>query len=721
MNDNTTIARLRGAKDNQPRLDSLTPEALVTLLTTHERRASKDGPAFSPAVYPHGSTRSNANVQALTMWGGDYDYGVPDFDAIEAAGINYVAYTTHSHTPEAPRWRVFVLLSHPIITEDWPAAYQSIAAMVGTEGLDMSVKDPSRLFFLPSCPPDGQPETRVYMGGQPVDVDALVPVDPSNPSGVTLAPTVDGIIPFHQRNQTLTSLGGTMRRRGMEDVEIYAALLAINQNRCQPPLDEDDILTIAQSVSRYAPAEVVGIPMPEIDATQCTDSGNARRLVNRHGENVRYVPEWRQWMVWDGKRWAKDGKGRIVQLAMETAQAIHEEAASATDDKKRLELAKWWAISQSERNVMAMIKLAKTDPRVAAEPTDFDKDPMVFNVRNGTVDLRTGTLKPHDRDDLLTRISDVSYDPKANAPTWLAFMDRIMDGKADLVEYHQRALGYTLTGETGERCMFFQYGHGSNGKSTLLEAVRFVFGEYATIAPPAMLLSKNGDDGVPNDVAKLAGTRFVTASESDDGKRLAEAKIKQLTGDEAITARFMYAEFFDFTPQFKIWFATNHKPEVRGSDNAIWNRIKLLPYTVEIPKAEQDAKLRTKLAAEASGILAWAVQGCLAWQRDGLGAPEAVTGATGDYREEMDSLGDFLDDLQTGEDLRIETKHLYKLYVEWSQSVGERPLNNRRLAMRLRDRGFSTLKSNGRVYWMGLGIQRPNLAVSDVWKEALAS
>jgi len=266
-------------------------------------------------------------------------------------------------------------------------------------------------------------------------------------------------------------------------------------------------------------------------------------------------------------------------------------------------------------------------------------------------------------------------------------------------------VGYSLTGDTGERALFFLHGAGANGKSTFLETIRAMAGDYGLRTPTETLMTKRSG-AIPNDVARLKGARLVTAAESDEGKRLAEALIKDLTGGDTIAARFMRAEWFDFRPQCKIWLATNHKPTVRGTDKAIWDRIKLIPFGVIIPKEEQNRRLIETLKTELAGILAWAVRGCLEWNRDGLGIPDEVKTATGRYRDEMDVLGAFLNDqCEFGPTAEVTVKALYNAYKDWCETNGERASSKRALGLRLAERGIDQYKATGGTRtWLGIGL-----------------
>jgi putative DNA primase/helicase len=438
-----------------------------------------------------------------------------------------------------------------------------------------------------------------------------------------------------------------------------------------------------------------------------SDLGNARRLVSRHGGDIRYCYPWAKWLVWDGLRWRVDDSGEIFRRAKETVATTYREAAAADDATERKELARHALRSEGEARINAMVSLAESESGIPVQPDDLDRSPWLLTVGNGTVNLQTGKLQEHDRTDLITKLAPVTYDESAPCPTWTAFLDRVLAEKADLIEFVQRAIGYSLTGRTTERCAFILWGVGRNGKSTLLETMTTTMGDYADRTPTETLLAKR-DTGIPNDVAALKSLRFVFAAESEEGRRLDEAKVKDLTGGDTISARFMRGEWFSFRPQFKIWLGTNHKPVIRGTDHAIWDRLRLIPFTVRIPEDEQDKDLRDKLLAEAPGILAWAVQGCLSWQRDGLGAPNDVTAATAAYRTEQDVFGSFITDACVEHaNARITAKDLHAAYQQWCEETGERPLTQKAVGQRLGERGFDSVrtgKARTRT-WLGIGLR----------------
>ena len=431
---------------------------------------------------------------------------------------------------------------------------------------------------------------------------------------------------------------------------------------------------------------------PRPASFQLTDDGNGLRLVHRHGDDLRYCYAWKQWLVWDGRRWKRDDGDGIEMRAKETARALLHEAGDCVDPNEQKALASHALKMQSYPRLQAMIAYARSEVPTRAE--EWDTDRWLLNCPNGTVDLRTGQLRPHDRTDRNTKITGADFDPDARAPGWEGFLESILPS-ADVRAFVQRAAGYALTGDVSEQCLFFLYGHGSNGKSTLLRTLMDALGDYAMQAAPDLLIAKEGASGGPNnDVAELQGARFVATVEVEDGKRMAEGLVKQITGGDVIKARFMRENFFAFTPTHKIFLAANHKPAIRGQDFAIWRRIKVVPFEQQFKDAEdalpgeqlKDKDLPDKLRDELPGILAWAVRGCQEWRRKGLGEPEAVKAATAEYREEQDALRDFLNDCCVlRPSLTVSAGGLYKAYGDWCEQNGERALGKKTFTQRLRE------------------------------------
>jgi P4 family phage/plasmid primase-like protien len=434
-----------------------------------------------------------------------------------------------------------------------------------------------------------------------------------------------------------------------------------------------------------------------------TDLGNAGRMVAHHGDDIRYCYPWGVWLIWDGRRWAIDETGEIHRRAKQTVKGIYREASGAGDDETRKALAKHAMRSEAENRMQAMISLAKSE--VPIMPQALDASPWLLNTANGTVNLKTGELQDHRREDLITKIAPVEYEPEAEAPTWTATLERAIPQPA-VRAFFKKLCGYAISGDVSEHVLPVLYGTGANGKSTILNALLEAAGEYGMQAAPDLLIAKRG--GHPTEVADLFGMRLVASIEVEDGRRLAEALVKSLTGGDKVRARRMRQDFWEFPPTHTAFLCTNHKPEVRGTDNAIWRRIRLIPFTETIPPAEQDKKLPERLRDELPGILAWTVEGCLEWQREGLTAPDEVRKATGAYRSEMDVIGAFLrDECEVGKDYSATFKEVFTRYEEWCEEAGEKPETRRKFNARLKERGpFTDRRSGpgGAYEWHGLKL-----------------
>lgn len=447
-----------------------------------------------------------------------------------------------------------------------------------------------------------------------------------------------------------------------------------------------------------------------------TDLGNAERLIYRHGKNLKYNNVFGKWFMWDGKRWNEDKVNQLQQLAKDTVRNIYQEAALTEDGDTRQALSKHAMFSESASKLRNMVLLAESE--VPMLPDEMDTDLWLLNCKNGVIDLKSGELKPHNRDYLMTKVSQVAYDPQAKCPTWERFLEDVMQDeegnvKHELIDFLQKAVGYSLTGDTSEQVLFFFYGTGRNGKSTFMNVINDVLGDYGKQTNAETFTIKKSDR-VNNDVAALKGARLVAATESEEGARLAESLVKQLTGGEPILARFLHQEFFEFVPQFKIFFTTNHKPVIRGADEGIWRRIRLVPFTVRIPDEKLDKDLPKKLSAEMSGILRWAVEGCLKWQKEGLGNPKEVQDATASYRDEMDTMGSFLDEYcMVHENAKCPAPTLYQKYIEWTEDNGEYQITRTKLYRKIEERGFQKRKSTGgQQFFFGIGLKEMNLVIN---------
>jgi putative DNA primase/helicase len=453
---------------------------------------------------------------------------------------------------------------------------------------------------------------------------------------------------------------------------------------------------------REVPEVEPELPDLAVDAHR-TDTGAGRAFVAMNGRDVRYV-HGEGWRVFNGRRWARDESGEVMRRAKATADRLLHEAVAVKDTGTKKAAAAWALSLHCEKRLHAMINLAASEPGVTIKRESFDADPWTLNTDSGAIDLRTGELRPHQRADLLSKIAPVEYDPGAEAPTWAASLDRIFADNEGLIAFVQRAIGYSLTGSTREQVLFVHYGTGANGKSTLLGIIRDAIGDYGREAPAEIFMAHRNDQH-PTGIAGLHGARLITAIETDDGRRLAEGLIKSLTGGDRVAARFMREDFFEYRPTYKLHLAVNHRPTIRGTDHAIWRRIRLVPYTVTIPEGERDRDLPDKLREELPGILRWCVAGTVAYMRDGLGEPPAVTEATAGYRADMDLVGAFLDsECCTGDGYSVTKKALYRAYKEWAESNGEHALTQRKLSKRLSEVGIEGTRTKAGHFWTHLGL-----------------
>ncbi len=461
--------------------------------------------------------------------------------------------------------------------------------------------------------------------------------------------------------------------------------------RTEPPQDVMRRLRVATEES--------GRPGPRFTLT---DLGNAERFVDQHGESVRFCHPWGRWFIFDGRRWVADDSGLVEAMMKTTVRNIYHEAAEADTDKERKAIADHAKRSESRARIADALHLARSETGIPVSPAQFDADPWLLNCENGTVDLRTGELREHRRADLITKLAPVEHDPLAAAPVFLAFLERILPGDT-LRRFVQRVVGYAATGNVSEEILVILHGSGANGKSTLVNVVMEALGDYAQQTAPDLLLVKRGAH--PTELADLFGARLVASVEVDEGRRLAESLVKQLTGRDPIKARRMREDFWQFYPTHTVFLATNHRPEVRGTDHAIWRRLRLVPFAVTIPKPQQDRTLAEKLRAELPGVLRWIVAGCLEWQLEGLGEPDEVKAATVQYREDMDILGDFIAVRCTVHpNARAGATPLYNAYKSWCEENGEAAVPQRRFGLQLGERGFEKDKV-GTVVWHGIGLR----------------
>jgi len=526
-------------------------------------------------------------------------------------------------------------------------------------------------------------------------------------------------VPEGRRHDHLVSLAGRLRSDGLCVAAIEAALLEENEHRCSPPLPEKEVRAIARSMGNYPPrvnirgngtADHGGDTLPmellerQVDNLP-TDYTHGRIIAQSLRERACYVPSW-GWMTWTGQRWERDEEGdRVAAWAAEALRDHYiERARGAADSKEQAGLLGLAARCLSRATVTPALAFAKAWLR--ADPKDFDQHPYLLNTPSGVLNLQ-GKLLPHDPSLRLTRMTTAPYDPDADCPTFRRFLSEIFAGNERLIAYVQRLLGHALIAGNPERVFVIFWGPGANGKSTLVEAVSYALGDYAQETPPESFLALSGADVKPrNDLARLHAVRLVTASEARDGSRLDAAIVKRITGGDRVVARYLYKEFFEFTPAFLPVLRTNFKPKVSGEDQAIWDRLRLLPFTVRIPPERQDRRLLEKLKAEASGILRWLVEGCRIYLERGLQDPPEVLEATTKYRAEVDDIYRFLEErTERAPDASVQAAVLYQAYKEWAEAEDITPASRNRFGEALVNLGLERYQAEGKRFYRGVRLK----------------
>jgi len=440
-----------------------------------------------------------------------------------------------------------------------------------------------------------------------------------------------------------------------------------------------------------------------------TDRANSRRLLETYSDRIRFCAAWDKWLVWDGVRWKLDEDGAVMRFAMATGDRLWQAAKSQLWNPSVVRFA---VKSNNLASLSAMVKLAAPDVPVAV--SELDANPKLLNCLNGTVDLRTGELRQHKQEDNLTKLCPTNYSPEASSYNWDRFLESLFDD-SEIIAYLQRFFGYCLTGQVSEQILSVLWGSGSNGKSTLLNAIQATLGgDYTCAAPPALLMQKHNETH-PTELASLFGKRLVIAQETDQGAKLAESTVKQLTGSDAISARRMREDFWTFQPSHKLLMATNHKPRIRGNDHAIWRRVVLIPFEKRFwnpakgesgpPELEQQKQLPALLEAEKEGILAWMVRGCVEFSRVGLQIPESIQAATSDYRREEDCIGRFIEQrCLVGGMYKCKFSDLYESFEKWCNESGDNLPSRKGFGQALKECGYED-KHSGVRWYLGIGLR----------------
>ena len=437
-----------------------------------------------------------------------------------------------------------------------------------------------------------------------------------------------------------------------------------------------------------------------------TDKGNAERLTRQFAGELRYSHPMKKWFHWTGVKWQEDMQAMAGRRALEVVQNIYTEASNADTRDARQALSEWAVQSESAGRIHAMLQLARMMPGLVILPEEMDTDPWLFNVPNGTIDLRTMKLMPHNQEDFITKVAGAPWEPEAECPMWEKFLLEVFNGDQEIIDYVQRVVGYCMIGTTREQVIFVLWGDGANGKSSFLYTLSHLFGDYAASTPfDSFDAARHSATG--NDLARLKGKRFVTAIEAEQERTLAEARVKAMTGNDKITCRFLYGEHFEYYPEFTVMLAVNHKPIIRGTDHGIWRRIAMLAFTRQF-KGASDVKGMGEIlvANELPGIMAWGMRGVQRYLEVGLATPEKLFETVQAYRAEMDVIAQYLEDNTVDDERSYATsKELYTRYTYWAKDFGEHALTHRSFGLELARRGYRKVKSNSQVKWFGLRMK----------------
>lgn len=507
-----------------------------------------------------------------------------------------------------------------------------------------------------------------------------------------------------ERNNTLFKKAAALRGQGLTPTEIGTEIQVLNQTLCNPPLPLSEVAAIVSSATKYSPNAAPAIS--DVLST-LNDAGNAKRLVSRFGDCIRYISERKEWLILIGGRWQWDSHNiKLNEYAQIVAKSIYSEASLVNDSSHGRLIAQHANASQNVNRLNAMISLAQKDSRVAMSVTQLDANHRLLGVSNGVIDLNTGELLDNQPEMLITKFSPVRYNKDAKCPMFMEFLSQIFEKDEKVISYVQRMLGYCLTGLTSSQVLFFFYGTGANGKSTLLNVIESLLGaDFCKQVPSDVLIAKKHTGAATNGIARLHGVRVAMANEVEQNSFFDEATIKQLTGGDTVTARFLFKGHFDFKPEFKLIIVGNHKPVIQGTDDGIWRRIQMLNFPIRIPESERDYQLLGKLQMEMSGILNFAISGYAAWLQNGLQPPQSVIQDGKDYRVDMDILGDWLqENCERTQSSGISAMAVYENYKKWSEVNGLKPMSNKAFGRQIEERGIKKMRTGSGVRYLDLKL-----------------
>ena len=551
----------------------------------------------------------------------------------------------------------------------------------------------------------------------PEDLVNSIKATPSG-SGKELPPTDDILrgVPEGKRDDVLFRACCRWRRQLGNNYEAVRTLALATAQNCDPPFPADQAIKCVDSAFKqdHTDSTQVRRAGEEGDGFHpLTDLGNAYRFVDAYGEDVIYVEGW-GWLVWTATGWSRDGMGTVAKMSHSISTIIQQEKQAmiaAKEDMKTVAAHQVWAAkSESAGAISAVTRLAKDVPSIRKPVEEFDAEDWLLACRNGIVNLKTGEIRPTDRNDLVTKNTGVIYDPDFEWPRWQQFLEEATQGDAEMIQYLQRSMGYTLTGSNAEECFFMLSGPPASGKSTFLDALHVALGTYGTVTQPETFMYRKGQQTAPNELARLAGMRLVSMNEIREGDSFSESTIKQFTGGDRVTARFLYQDSFEFRPQLKLWIGTNNDPNV--FDDALWRRMKKIPFMHTIPVERRDPALKLSIRDPEIGgraILAWAVQGAMQWYKEGsLAQPASITAEVTQYRMEQDRPGAFISETLTSADANswVPMNQLYQLYRMWCVRTGELPKRSAQFRKMMESRGLkSAMNDAGQVFFNGVAIR----------------
>ncbi|MFM0231087.1 phage/plasmid primase, P4 family [Paraburkholderia sediminicola] len=747
--------------DNIGKRHNLTWPQVAGLLQLRDIRQKKSGKAFAPVEMKPGTTRARENVLAISMAVADIDSEgekdkrtgrlvsvtkrAPTLDELRPriGRYTWIAHSSHGHDPQRLggiiKYRVVFPFTRACTQAEWPEVWQGMNVLLGGH-CDAQCKDLSRLYYLPSCPPETAQNAFVESNeGEYLDPDFLIALarKAGPPSAVTfptsnlsgnanLSAPAETPGEVERIKSMLASIPADCNREQWRNVLwsiastdwTCAESIAREWSRTASEIfDDEEFRRVWQSFKsdggvrfgslvRYAKlAGWVDILKPgEFSGAVGGDSGdilNGKVFAQLHRDKLKFVKETRVWLKFERRvGWVHALPGEEIRAAECVVAEFRKHAAekwkTAPDDTKTKRLMAHVERSSSAQKIRDMIEMAKPKPGMTVRLRDLDADPMLLGVANGVLNLRTGNLLPPSPSLLVTKRCPVPFDPGATAPTLDAFIKRITRGKPTLAKFLQRLAGYVLTGAVHEQCFAFLYGLGRNGKTTYAELLRWLLGDYAVVLPTTTLMLAKRDPGAATpDLMLLKGSRLALATELEESARFAEAAIKAMTGGDTMQARNPYGLYASWTPTHKLMVVGNHRPVISGGDLGIWRRVRLIPFEETISDSECDDKLPDKLRTEGSGVLNWALAGLRDWQCQGLNPPAEVKAAGAAYQTDMDVLGQWMGDhVDTVAGVTTPTADLYRAYSAWARDSGYRyPMTRSAFGRRLVERGIPLVKS----------------------------